>query len=256
MQIFAIKSPLIKPKDDLVATLLQAVQKAGLKLGNKDVLAVSSKAVASAEGRLVKLKDVKPSDKAKRLAGKFLLTPKFVEVVLREADKVYGGVEKALLTLKNNVFTVNAGVDHKNAPIGFAASWPSNPNGSAEKIRKEIRRRNGKDVGVLIVDSTVTPLRMGTVGLALGVAGFKPVKDCRGDKDLFKKRLLITQHAVADDLASAAHLIMGEGDEGVPFVLIKGAPVSFMGKVNGEEMKISPDQCVYAKVFLSKSSAS
>lgn len=255
MQIFAIKSPLIKPKDDLATILLQAIRKAGLKLENRDVVAVSSKAVASAEGRLFKLKDIKPSEKAKRLAREFLLTPEFSELVLREADKIYGGVEKALLTLKNDGFTVNAGVDHKNAPIGFAAIWPSNPNGSAEKIRKEIRRRSGKNVGVLIVDSTVTPLRTGTVGFALGVAGFKPVKDCRGDEDLFKKRLLITRHAIADNLASAAHLMMGEGDEGLPFVLIRGAPVSFMEKVDADEMIFSPDQCVYAKVFLSESSA-
>lgn len=252
MQIFAIKSPLIKPKDDIVATLLQAIQKAALKLENKDIVALSSKAVASAEDRLVKLKSVKPSAKAKTLAGKFLLTPQFLELVLREADKIYGGVEKALLTLKDNVFTVNAGVDRKNAPIGFAAKWPSNPNRSAEKIRQELRRQSGKDVGVLIVDSTVTPLRMGTVGFALGAAGFKPVNDCRGDEDLFKKRLLITRHATADNLASAAHLMMGEGKERVPFVLIKRAPVSFVEKVDADEMKLSPDQCVYAKVFLAE----
>jgi coenzyme F420-0:L-glutamate ligase/coenzyme F420-1:gamma-L-glutamate ligase len=251
MQILAIKSRLIKPKDNLVDIFLQGVQKLGLKLESSDIVAVSSKAVASAQGRLIRLKDINPSDRAKELSEKFLFTPEFAELVLREADKIYGGVEKALLTLKDDVFTVNAGVDHKNAPVGFAALWPSNPKGYAEKIRKEIRQQSGKNLGVLIVDSNVTPLRMGTVGLALGTAGFEPVRNCKGDDDLFKKRLLITHHGVADDLASAAHLKMGEGSEGVPFVLIKGAPVSFMERADADEMKISPDQCVYAKALLS-----
>jgi coenzyme F420-0:L-glutamate ligase len=252
VQILAIKSRLIKPKDNMVDIFLQDIQRSGLKLESTDIVAVSSKAVASAQGRLIRLKDINPSERAKKLSKKFLFTPEFAELVLREADKIYGGVEKALLTLKDDVFTVNAGVDHKNAPIGFAALWPSNPKEYAEKIRREIRQKSGKNVGVLIVDSTVTPLRMGTVGLALGTAGFEPVRNCKGDDDLFKKRLLITHHAIADDLASAAHLKMGEGREGVPFVLIKGAPVSFMERADADEMKISPDHCVYSKPFLSK----
>jgi len=249
MQIFAIKTPLIKPKDDLVTILLQALQRESLELENKDVLAISSKAVASADARIMELKTISPSRRAVELAKKYSLEPEFAELVWREADHVYGGVEKAILTLKNDVLTVNAGVDHKNAPAGFAAVWPSNPQRRAEQIRKEVRKRIGKDVGILIIDSAVAPLRMGTRGVAVGVAGFKPVKDCRGQEDLFKKPLLITRHAVADDLASAAHLVMGEADEATPAALIRGAPVTFAESVHSEEMIIDPDECVYMKSF-------
>jgi len=247
MQIFAIKTPLIKPKDDLVTILLQALQRGSLELENRDVLAISSKAVASADGRVVELKAISPSRRAGELAKKYSLEPEFAELVLREADHVYGGVEKAILTLKNDVLTVNAGIDHKNVPAGFVSVWPLNPQRRAEQIRKEVRKRTGKDVGILITDSTVAPLRMGTRGMAIGVAGFKPVKDCRGQKDLFKKPLLITRHAVADDLASAAHLVMGEADEATPVALIRGTPVTFAKSARSEEMKIDPEKCVYMK---------
>ncbi len=249
MQVLALKTPLIKPKDDIVAALIQAVEIQGLKLKDGDILAMSSKAVASADGRIVKMKTVSVSKRAEELARKHSLEPEFVELVLREADKIYGGVEKAILTLKDNALAINAGVDHKNVPTGCAALWPSNPQRRAESLHKEIRRRVGKDVGVLLVDSSVAPLRMGTRGVAIGVAGFKPIKDCRGERDLFQKPLLITRHAVADDLASAAHLVMGQAGERTPAALIRGAPAIFVGNTSIDEMKISPDKCVYITAF-------
>jgi coenzyme F420-0:L-glutamate ligase/coenzyme F420-1:gamma-L-glutamate ligase len=249
MQVLPLKTSLIKPNDDLVTILIQAVKKQRVKLKDGDILAISSKAVASADGRIVKMKTVAVSKRAEELARKHSLEPEFVELVLREADKVYGGVEKAILTLKDNALAINAGIDHKNVPTGYAALWPSNPQRRAESLHKEIRRRIGKDVGVLLVDSSVAPLRIGTRGVAIGVAGFKPTKDCRGKRDLFQKPLLITQHAVADDLASAAHLVMGQANERTPAALIRGAPATFVGKTSIDEMKISPDKCVYITAF-------
>ncbi len=99
------------------------------------------------------------------------------------------------------------------------------------------------------MDSSVAPLRLGTRGVALGAAGFKPISDRRGERDLFQKPLLITRHAVADDLASVAHLVMGQADERTPAALIRGAPVDFVGSASIDEMKISPDKCVYMKAF-------
>ena len=249
MQVIALKTALIKPNDDLVAALIQAVERHGLKLNDGDILAISSKVVASTDGRIVKMKAVSVSRRAEELAKKHSLEPEFAELVLREADKIYGGVEKAILTLKDNALAINAGVDHKNVPAGCAALWPLDPQRRAESLQKEIKRRVGKNVGVLIVDSSVAPLRMGTRGVALGVAGFKPIIDCRGERDLFQKPLLITRHAVADDLASAAHLVMGQAGERTPAALIRGAPVTFVGSASIDEMKISPDKCVYMKAF-------
>ena len=249
MRVIALKTSLIKPNDDLVAALIRAVEKHGVKLNDGDILAISSKAVASADGRIVKMKAVSVSRKAEELAKKHTLEPEFAELVLREADKIYGGVEKAILTLKDDALAINAGVDHKNVPAGCAALWPLDPQRRAESLQKEIKRRVGRNVGVLIVDSSVAPLRMGTRGVALGVAGFKPISDYRGEKDLFQKPLLITRHAVADDLASAAHLVIGQASERTPAVLIRGAPVTFVESANIDEMKISPDKCVYMKAF-------
>lgn len=249
MQVIALKTPLIKPNDDLVGTLIQAVERQGLKLNDGDILAISSKAVASADGRIVEMKTVSVSKRAEELARKHSLEPEFVELVLREADNIYGGVEGAILTLKDDSLAINAGVDHKNAPAGCAALWPLDPQRRAESLREEIEQCVGRDLGVLIVDSSVAPLRIGTRGVAIGVAGFKPIKDCRGERGLFQKPLLITRHAVADDLASAAHLMIGQAGERTPAVLIRGAPIIFSGSASIDEMKISLGECVYMKAF-------
>jgi coenzyme F420-0:L-glutamate ligase/coenzyme F420-1:gamma-L-glutamate ligase len=245
MHVLAVKTTLVKPGDDLIKVVLQSMRKQGLELLDNDVLALSSKIVSFAEGRLAKLSEVKSSQRAKLLAKQYMLTPAFAELILREADRIVGGVAKAVLTLNNGIFTVNAGIDNKNTPEGFAVLWPKNPQCQAEYIRKEILRRTSKRIGVLIVDSTVTPLRMGTRGLAIGVAGFEPVKDYRRTRDLFGKEIVMTLHAVADDLASAAHSVMGESVERTPATIIRGAPLTFVDKVDAESMKIAFKECVY-----------
>jgi len=195
MQLFRVRTKLIKTEDDLLNIILEALNKQRLKIDDGDVLAIASKAVVSVQNRLKKLSSVKPSERAKKLAKRYDLASSFVEIVLQEAEVVYGGVSKALLTLKNGILTANAGVDQKNAPEGYAALWPRNPHKTAEKIRKELFERTSKHVGILIIDSRVTPLRMGTTGIAIGVAGFEPVRDYRTEKDLYGKSISITRQA-------------------------------------------------------------
>jgi len=250
MRLYAVKTRVIKTGDDPVQVILQSLREQKLKLEDNDILAVTSKIIAYTEDRLVKLSDVKPSDKAKKLAQQFSLQPEFAELILREADKIYGGVEKAVLTLKNGILTANAGIDNKNAPIGFAVLWPKNAEKWAMHIREEIKRKTGRKVAVLIVDSGLIPLRIGTVGLALAVAGFKPIKDCRKEKDIYGKPLVITRHAIADSLASAAHLLMGEAAEKTPIVLIKDAPVDFDDGVYGPADMMMPfKECIFMNAF-------
>ena len=251
MRLYAVKTRIIKTGDDTVQAILQSLREQKLKLEDNDILAVTSKIIAYAEDRLVKLSDVKPSDKAKKLAQQFSLQPEFAELILREADKIYGGVEKAVLTLKNGILTANAGIDKKNAPLDSVILWPNDAQKWAIHIREEIKRKTGKHVAVLIVDSGLVPLRMGTTGLALAVAGFKPVKDCRGNKDIYGKPLIITRHAIADNLASAAHLLMGEAAEKTPVVLIKDAPVDFDDNVYGSADMMMPfKRCIFMGTFL------
>ncbi len=252
MQLFGIQTRLIQPRDDLTGIVLEAIEKQKLKIEDGDVLAIASKAVATAQSRQKRLSSVKPSEKAKKFSRRYDLEPNFLEIVLQEADKIYGGVSKALLTLKDHVLIANAGVDQKNSPHGYVALWPGNPFKTAEQIRNEIVARRGKHVGVLIVDSRVTPLRMGTTGLALGVAGLEPVRDCRGDKDLYGRSISITRHAIADDLASAAHLLMGETSERTPAVLIKDAPIKRTELVKPSSVVISEKECLYTKHITQK----
>jgi coenzyme F420-0:L-glutamate ligase len=250
MRLYAVKTEIIKVGDNLVDAILKSLKDQNLQLEDNDVLAITSKIIAYAEKRLVKLSGIKPSDKSKDLAHQFSLQPEFAELILREADKIYGGVQKAVLTLKNGILVANAGIDNKNAPIDYAVLWPNEVQKWAKHMREEIKRKMSMRVAVLIVDSGLVPLRKGTTGLALAVAGFKPIKDRRGDKDIYGKPLVITQHAVADDLASAAHLLMGEAAEKTPFVLIKDAPVDFDDGVYGSaDMMMPSNECIFMNAF-------
>lgn len=246
MRLYAVKTRVIKTGDNIVEVILESLKNQNLQLEDGDVLALTSKIIAYAEGRITRLEDVKPSAKAKILAKKFSLSPEFAELILRESEKIYEGVEKAVLTLQNGALTANAGIDNKNAPTGFVILWPKNVKRWTKRIKEEIMQKTGKHIAVLIVDSGLMPLRMGTTGLALAVTGFRPVIDCRGKKDIFGKPLLITRHAIADDLASAAHLLMGEANETTPIVLIKEAPVNFdEGSYDSRDMAIPWNMCIF-----------
>ncbi|MBS7616606.1 coenzyme F420-0:L-glutamate ligase [Candidatus Bathyarchaeota archaeon] len=253
MKLYAIKTRVIKTGDNIVDKVLQAIKKQKLCLEDGDILAFASKVVACVEGRTVNLNNVKPSSEAEKLARRFSIKPQLAELILREADEIHGGVEKAVLTIKNGVLVPNAGIDNKNTPENSVTLWPGNPKKSARIIRSEIKKKTGKKVAVLIVDSSLRPLRLGTTGLALASAGFKPIKDYRGKKDIYKKTMNITLHAIADDLASAAHFMMGESAEKTPAVLIKNAQVEFTEEAYGpEEMKISSEECIFMNSLVEK----
>ncbi|MBS7287500.1 MAG: coenzyme F420-0:L-glutamate ligase [Candidatus Freyarchaeota archaeon] len=251
MILKGIKTRIIKAGDDLVEIILEGVKHADVELKDYDILVISSKVVALSEGRIVSLEKVRPSEEALKLAEQCDLPPEFVEIVLKEADEVYGGVDGAVLTLKSGILQANAGVDRSNAPPGYAILLPENPSESARMIRKRIFEKTGKMVAVLIVDSRVQPLRLGNTGVALGVAGLEPVIDERGKKDIYGRKLKFTRRAVADCIAAAAEVIMGERDERVPIVLVRDAPVVFTDRsVDAAEMIISAEKCMYMGVLM------
>lgn len=249
VQLFGIRTKLIETGGDLVNIILRAVRGQRLTVEDGDVLILASKVVSVAKGRVVRLDSVKPSEEAKKLAEKHEMDPSYVEIVLQEAQKVYGGVSKALLTLKNNVLIANAGVDHKNAPEGSVVLWPENPHEVAEEMRRDVLKRTGKQLGVLIIDSRVTPLRMGTTGVAIGIAGMESVRDFRGTRDLYGNSLLITRHAIADDLASAAHLLMGEVGERVPVVLARDVPLLLRERTDTDSLIIPSEECLFMSLI-------
>jgi coenzyme F420-0:L-glutamate ligase len=246
LQLYPIRTPRIKLGDNLVELILASMKAQNLRFEDNDVLVLTSKIVSYSEGRVVKLADVEPSKKGQKLAEQYSLEPGFAELIIREADRICGGVEKAVLTLNNGILTANSGIDNKNAPSGFVVLWPANPEKTVSEFREQLLRKTGKCVAVMIIDSGLIPLRIGTIGLAMAVAGFKPIKDDRGRCDLFGRKIYITRQAVADDLASAAHLIMGESTQRIPAVIVRDAPLDFDDGVYGsKEMMMPFKECLF-----------
>lgn len=243
MQVSGIRTRLVVPGDDLVALALEGARDAGYPIRNGDIVVFSAKAIGVSQGRIVDLGSITPSERALDLSRKYRLEPAFAELVVREADSILGGVDYAMLTIKSGVLVANAGVDHSNAPPGHAALWPADPQASAEELRGRLREK-GLDVGVLVVDSRTLPLRMGSSGVALGVAGFSPVEDLRGRRDLYGRPMRIKRAALADEIASAANLVMGETSESMPIALVRGAPVRFEEGHRISEAFIPMDQCL------------
>lgn len=243
MHIYGIKMPLIHPGDDLISILIERSKKQGNPIRNKDIVIFSAKVVGASQGRLVELSKVKPSKKALTLSKKYHLDPAFAEIVIEESDEILGGVEYAVATMKNGVLIANGGVDQSNSPKGFATLWPKDPQKSAEDLRRRFKN-TGLDVGMLIIDSRTLPLRMGNSAVALGVAGFAPVEDLRGKKDLYGRPMKIKRMAIADDLAAAAHLVMGETSESIPVAVVRDAPVRYEKDHIIDEAFIPINQCL------------
>ena len=249
MQLFKIHADRVKPHQDILQKIMASLERSEITIEDNDILAVTSKVISLSQGRLVKLSKVKPSAEAVELSRRYNLDAEYVELILREADKIYGGTDQALCTVKDGVMIANAGVDRKNVPSGYAVLFPKAPHKVADTLRRKIHRMTGRFVGVIVVDSRVTPLRLGTVGVALGFAGFNPVLDCRGSKDLYGRPLQITRHCRVDDLAGAAHLLMGETTERVIAVLIRGAPIkvshNLTRPVRMDAAKVPPNRCLF-----------
>lgn len=245
MQVHSLEMPLVKPHDDIENLVIGCLTDAGVRVEDHDVIVVASKVIATAENRIVNLKAVEPSQRAAKLALKYGMDPAHVEVIIRESDWVLGGIHKTLITLKNGVLIANGGVDKSNAPSDHVILWPSDPDRWAVTLHDAIKRKLNASTGIVVADSRVHPLRIGTIGCAIGVAGFDPIREYRGVIDLFAKPLLISRLAVADDLASAAHVLMGEAAERKGMVLIKGAPIEDSSQKSSKDMLIPPDQCLF-----------
>lgn len=245
MIVYSLKSDLVSPGDKIIDVLSKTLAKTRIRLRNKDIVAVSSKIISICENQIKSLDSVPPTPKAAILGLRYSMNPRFVQIILDEADQVVGGVRGALLTLKNGDAVANAGVDQKNAPRKSAVLWPRRPDATARKLRAAIKRRFGKDVGIAIVDSRVTPLRLGTTGISIGVAGFHPTRDLRGVSDLSSRKILITVQSIADGIAAASQLVMGEAAERRPFVLLRDVPASFASGRGTRKAKLSWGQCLY-----------
>jgi len=252
MEVTAIRLPRIEQENSLKAAMGQALSQQ-LRPEPGDILVVTSKVVAVDEGRVVNLASVRPNAHAVRLAQKARLDPAFVRVVMKEADKVLGAVPGAVLTLKDGMFVANSGADRSNAPEGHAVLWPANAWATAERLRVWFEALAGGPSGIVIADSHCEPLRLGTSGVALACAGFLPVEDVRGQADLYGHEMRITFRAVADAVASAAVLQMGEVAESTPCAIVRGSGLPMLGRrLTAQERRspnIAPDKDLFAPAY-------
>ncbi len=223
--------PLIRQGDNLADIVVNALQDNKITLDNHDILVFAQKIVSKAEGRALNLAMTIPSQKAIDIARKIDKDARVVELILQESTEVLRTRPGTIIVEHKLGFVcANAGIDHSNvAGAGDSAEeWvlllPTDPDGSADTIRDEIRSQTGKRVGILIIDSHGRAWRNGTVGTAIGIAGLPGLQDLRGRRDLFGLELRITQVGVADELAAAASLVMGQAAEGTPIVHVRGFP--------------------------------
>ena len=219
--------PLVEPGDDLAAILAKALIESEVGLRNGDVLAVAQKIVSKAEGRYVKLDDVKPSERAVEIARRTGKDERRVEVILSESDEIVKlGPQLVIAAHKLGFVMANAGIDESNISREDGAErvllLPRDPDGSAAELKRRLDTMFGVSAAVIINDSFGRPWRNGVVGVALGAAGLPSLVDQRGAPDLFGRKLRVTEIAVADELASAASLMMGQAAEALPAVLVRG----------------------------------
>ena len=218
----------VRAGDDLGALVAKSLAVTGVPLRDGDVVAVAQKIVSKSENRYVLLEDVVPSARALELAPKCDKDPRLVEIVLRESREVLRAVPGVIVVEDNRgLVLANAGVDRSNVDVDESGRervllLPVDPDDSAQRLRNSLSTRFGVDLGVIINDSLGRAWRMGTVGVAIGVAGLPGLLDRRGETDLQGRPLLITEVGMADELAAAASAVMGQAAEGRPVVLIRG----------------------------------
>jgi len=212
----------VKAGDSLGQLIVAACSRQGIELADNDVLVVAQKIVSKAEGRTIQLKSVQPSERARQLARQLDKEPALVEAILGESRSVIRSGGRALIVeTHHGLICANAGVDQSNVGLNQVSLLPEDPDRSAREVRGEIHQRTGKKPAIIISDSFGRAWRLGTVDVAIGVAGMKPIKDERGAHDRYGYQLKAAVAAVADEIAAAAELVMGKR-EALPVVLVRG----------------------------------
>ena len=228
MQIKEIKTTVFK-EGNLKDFIVKFV-----KLKEKAILCISSKILAVSQGRVVDCKD----DKV------------FKKLIKKEADKLYKG-NPASLTIKNGLFIPNSGIDESNISKGKVVLMPTNPWKAAHKLHSELKKHfKLKNLGIIIVDSTCMPLRQGTIGVALGYAGIEGVENKIGTKDIYGNKLKMTKINIADSLATTANLVMGEGNEKTPLVIIQNTKAKYTNKKQTSvKIKMNPKKDIFKALY-------
>lgn len=217
------KIPLIEKGNDVGKIIVTAAEEEGVEIMDGDVIVVTQKIVSKAEGRVICLKDIEPSEFARQVAAQMNGDPRHIEVVLRETNRIVKMRDGHLIMeTKHGFVCANAGVDRSNIKDeGMVSLLPEDPDESARRIRDKIRELTKKNIAIIITDTWGRPWRLGQVDFAIGVAGMNPFMDYRGDVDMFGYVLKVTIIALADEIASAAELVKGKS-KGIPVAIVRG----------------------------------
>ena len=244
MEIFPIKIP----KKDEGFDLFRTIVESKFQFLADDILVISSKFVSMSEKSLIDLKNVKVSKRAKELALKFKMDERIAQVTLQESDYVVSGIPGFLLTINDGMIAPNAGIDKSNCPQGKIVLYPKDSFKTANYLRKKFLKKYGIKIGIVISDSRLMPTRIGCTGIAIGVSGFDPVDDERGKTDLYGKKLKVTFRATADCLATIGVFMMGESNESIPLVVIRGANVRETKRsLSMKDMTVNPKIDIYLR---------
>ncbi|MBD3256666.1 MAG: coenzyme F420-0:L-glutamate ligase [Candidatus Lokiarchaeota archaeon] len=253
MQLFSIKLPIIKKNDPLIDIIISELKRKDT-LHEKDIIVISEKVVATSQGRVINLSEItEVSKEAKEMAINYEMDERYVQLILRESDHLLGGLPHGhvILAQVGEILIANAGIDQSNSGgPNRVVLLPENLKQVAwdywERLTSEF---NLNDLGIIIADSRVQPLRKGTIGIALAMAGFEPIEDLRGKPDLFGRPLEITLRAIADDLTSAAQFLLNEANQQTPVVIIRNAPnITFTAEPTTNPY-MAPEECLYMNIF-------
>jgi len=244
MQVFPIKVEKKSAGFDLFKTIVDSK----FKFQENDIVVISSKFVSVSEGSLIDLRSVKVTRRAKALASRFKMDERIAQIAMEESDYIVSGIPGFLLTINDGMIAPNAGIDKSNCPPGKIILYPKDCFKSAKQLRKKFFQNLGITVGIVISDSRLMPTRIGCTGIAVGVSGFEPVDDERGKKDLFGRNLMVTFKATADCLATIGIFLMGESNESVPIVVIRGAAVNRTNRILCmKDMTVKPKIDIYLR---------
>lgn len=225
VRILGLKGfPLVKPGDNIADLVLRRARLLGIRIADGDILVIGHKIISKSEGRIVALSAITPSPRAIKTARRCLKDPRLVQLILTESRrimKVKPGI--LLVETKNGIVCLNAGIDKSNVEGSETyCLLPKNPKLSAARIASRIFAQTGKRVRIVVTDTYSRPFRVGQIEFAIGASGLDPFDDYRGTKDLFGNILRFKRVSIADELACAGELVMGQGAEGVPVAIIKG----------------------------------
>jgi len=222
--------PIINPGDDLADLIADVIKHAEMNLADGDILVIAQKIISKSEDRFVNLNDISPSERALELAQHVDKDARLIELVIEESKSILRYRSGTIIVEHRLGFVcANAGIDHSNVrKDNDSDQWvlllPENPDRSADGIRRSLEKWSNKRIGVMVIDSHGRAWRLGTVGVAIGLSGIPGIEDLRGDADMFGRTLRVTQVGVADELAAAASLMMGQAAEGTPVVHVRGFP--------------------------------